>query len=119
MLLLIFNLHLQSDSFSVSEYGSMFKTILTKITRRVFEGVRVRLSNLKALDEMSSMVVVVSFSGAFALHKVDETMKNFQILPPHLKSQGIGLKPGHIWIFQQDDNPKHTGTLKLFSDWMI
>ena len=46
-----------------------------------------------------------------ALHKIDGIMRRenyVDILKQHLKTSVRKLKLGHIWVFQMDNDPKHT-----------
>jgi uncharacterized FlgJ-related protein len=50
--------------------------------------------------------------GIGALHKIDGSKrkeKYVDILKQHLKTSVRKLKLGHKWVFQMDNDPKHTG----------
>lgn len=83
------------------------------------EELKVRLSNLRTLYQLSSTVVAimlwgcVAASGAGTLYKVDGIRKKedcLQILQIHLKSSAKWLKLGHRSVFQQENDPKHIKT---------
>ena len=49
--------------------------------------------------------------GTGALHKIDVIMRKehyVDILKQHLKTSVRKLKLGHKWVFQIDNDPKHT-----------
>ena len=57
--------------------------------------------------------------GTGALHKIDGIMRkesNVDILKQHLKTSVRKLKLGHKWVFQMDNNPKHTS--KVVAKWL-
>ncbi|KAL2099419.1 hypothetical protein ACEWY4_005899 [Coilia grayii] len=57
--------------------------------------------------------------GTGALHKIDGIMKKEQyveILKQHLKASARKLKLGRKWVFQMDNDPKHTS--KLAKKWL-
>ena len=54
-----------------------------------------------------------------ALHKIDGIMRqdNYrEILKQHLKTSGTKLKLGRKWVFQMDNDPKHTS--KVVAKWL-
>ena len=57
--------------------------------------------------------------GTGALHKIDGTMRednDVDILKQHLKTSVRKLKLGHKWVFQMDNDPKHTS--KSVAKWL-
>ena len=57
--------------------------------------------------------------GTGALHKIDGIMRmeNYvDMLKQHLKTSVRKLKPGCKWVFQMDNDPKHTS--KVESKWL-
>ncbi|KAI4889188.1 hypothetical protein NFI96_032654 [Prochilodus magdalenae] len=57
--------------------------------------------------------------GTGALHKIDGIMRKehyVEILKQHLKTSAKKLKLGRKWIFQMDNDPKHTA--KLVTKWL-
>ncbi|KAI4895016.1 hypothetical protein NFI96_005879 [Prochilodus magdalenae] len=57
--------------------------------------------------------------GTGALHKIDGIMRKehyVEILKQHLKTSARKLKLGRKWIFQMDNDPKHTA--KLVTKWL-
>ena len=57
--------------------------------------------------------------GLIALHKIDGTMRKrnyVDILKQHLKTSVRKLKLGCKWVFQMDNDPKHTS--KVVSKWL-
>ena len=57
--------------------------------------------------------------GTGALHKIDGTMKkenDVDILKQHLKTSVRKLKLGCKWVFQMDNDPKHTS--KVVAKWL-
>ena len=57
--------------------------------------------------------------GAGALHKIDGFMREenyVDILKQHLKTSVRKLKPGRKWVFQMDNDPKHTS--KVVAKWL-
>ncbi|KAI4873356.1 hypothetical protein NFI96_015959, partial [Prochilodus magdalenae] len=57
--------------------------------------------------------------GTGALHKIDGIMRKehyVEILKQHLKASARKLKLGRKWIFQMDNDPKHTA--KLVTKWL-
>uniref|UniRef100_A0AAQ4R6W4 Tc1-like transposase DDE domain-containing protein n=1 Tax=Gasterosteus aculeatus aculeatus TaxID=481459 RepID=A0AAQ4R6W4_GASAC len=59
-----------------------------------------------------------SANGTCALQRVNGIMKEdyLQILQDNLKSSARRLGLGRSWVFQQDNNPKHT--LKVVIEWL-
>ena len=59
-----------------------------------------------------------SAGGTGALHKIDGIMKEHfvDILKQHLKTSVRKLKLGHKWVFQMDNDPKHTS--KVVAKWL-
>lgn len=56
----------------------------------------------------------VAAGGPGALHRVDGVMKKddyLKVLQHILKLSARQLRLGHSWVFQQDNNPKHTSKL--------
>ena len=54
-----------------------------------------------------------------ALHKINGIMgeeKYVNILKQHLKTSVRKLKLGHKWVFQMDNDPKHTS--KVVAKWL-
>lgn len=116
----------QTNQMSSGEkfYGQMRQKLsyLSTITRSVFGGLKIRISDLRTLNQPSMLVVALMLWGCVAascmgtLHKVDGIMAKkgyLQILQRHLKSTTRWLKLGHSWIFQKDSDPKHTSKLVL------
>ncbi|CDQ92832.1 unnamed protein product [Oncorhynchus mykiss] len=57
--------------------------------------------------------------GTGALHKIDGIMRQenyVDILKQHLKTSVRKLKLGRKWVFQMDDDPKHTS--KVVAKWL-
>ena len=57
--------------------------------------------------------------GTGALHKIDGIMRmenNVDILKQHLKKSVRKLKLGRKWVFQMDNDPKHTS--KVVTKWL-
>ena len=57
--------------------------------------------------------------GTSALHKIDGIMReenDVDILKQHLKTLVRKLKLGHKWVFQMDNDPKHTS--KVVAKWL-
>ena len=57
--------------------------------------------------------------GAGALHKIDGWMRkenSVDILKQHLKTSVKKLKLGRKWVFQMDNDPKHTS--KVVAKWV-
>ena len=57
--------------------------------------------------------------GTGALHKIDGIMrqeKDVDILKQHLKTSVRKLKLGRKWVFQMDNDPKHTS--KVVAKWL-
>jgi hypothetical protein len=57
--------------------------------------------------------------GTGALHKIDGMMRKenyVDILKQHLKTSVGKLKIGHKWVFQMDNDPKHTS--KVVARWL-
>ena len=57
--------------------------------------------------------------GAGALHKIDAFMRQenvVAILKQHLKTSVRKLKLGRKWVFQMDNDPKHTS--KVVAKWL-
>ena len=57
--------------------------------------------------------------GTGALHKIDGIMREenyVDILKHHLKTSVRKLKLGHKWVFQMDNDPKHTS--KVVAKWL-
>uniref|UniRef100_A0AAZ3NRL4 Tc1-like transposase DDE domain-containing protein n=1 Tax=Oncorhynchus tshawytscha TaxID=74940 RepID=A0AAZ3NRL4_ONCTS len=55
--------------------------------------------------------------GTGALHKIDIMRDNYvDILKQHLKTSVRKLKPGRKWVFQMDNDPKHTS--KVVAKWL-
>ena len=57
--------------------------------------------------------------GTGALHKIDGTMReknDVYILKQHLKTSVRKLKLGRKWVFQMDNDPKHTS--KVVAKWL-
>ena len=57
--------------------------------------------------------------GAGALHKIDVIMRrgnDVAILKQHLKTSVRKVKLGHKWVFQMDNDPKHTS--KVVAKWL-
>ena len=57
--------------------------------------------------------------GTGALHKIDGTMRQenyVDILKQHLKTYVRKLKLGYKWVFQMDNDPKHTS--KVVTKWL-
>ena len=57
--------------------------------------------------------------GSGALHNIDDIMRmeNYvAILKQHLKTSARKLKLGHKWVFQMDNDPKHTS--KVVAKWL-
>ena len=58
--------------------------------------------------------------GTGALHKIDSIMREdnyVDILKQHLKTSVRKLKLGRKWVFQMDNDPKHTS--KVVAKWLI
>ena len=57
--------------------------------------------------------------GTGALHKIDGIMRKenyVDILKQHLKTSARKLKLGRKWLFQMDNDPKHTS--KVVAKWL-
>ena len=57
--------------------------------------------------------------GTGALHKIDVVMRQenyVDILKQHLKTSVRKLKLGRKWVFQMDNDPKHTS--KVVAKWL-
>ena len=57
--------------------------------------------------------------GTGALHKIDGIMRMehfVDILKQHLKTSVRKLQPGRKWVFQMDNDPKHTS--KVVAKWL-
>ena len=57
--------------------------------------------------------------GTDALHKIDGIMRRenyLNILKHYLKTSVRKLKLGHKWVFQMDNDPKHTS--KVVAKWL-
>ena len=57
--------------------------------------------------------------GTGALHKIDGFMRKenyVDILRQHLKTSVRKIKLGHKWVFQMDNDPKHTS--KVVAKWL-
>ena len=57
--------------------------------------------------------------GTGALHKIDGIMREenyVDILQQHLKTSVRKLKLGRKWVFQMDNDPKHTS--KVVAKWL-
>ena len=57
--------------------------------------------------------------GTGVLHKIDDIMmkeKYVDILKRHLKTSVRKLKLGRKWVFQMDNDPKHTS--KVLAKWL-
>ena len=57
--------------------------------------------------------------GTGALHKIDGFMRKdhyVDILKQHLKTSVRKLNLGHKWVFQMDNDPKHTS--KVVAKWL-
>ena len=56
--------------------------------------------------------------GTGALHKIDGIMRKMyvDILKQHLKTSVRKLQLGHKWVFQMDNDPKHTS--KVVAKWL-
>ena len=57
--------------------------------------------------------------GTGALHQLDGNMRNenyVDILKHHLKTSVRKLKLGHKWVYQMDNDPKHTS--KVVAKWL-
>ena len=68
-----------------------------------------------------SIMLCVCFAarGTGALHKIDGVMRmeiNVDILKQHLKTSVRKLKLGRKWVFQMDNDPKHTS--KVVTKWL-
>ena len=58
--------------------------------------------------------VCFAAEGTGALHKIDGIMReNGDILKQHLKTSVRKLKLGRKWVFQMDNDPKHTSKVGL------
>ena len=58
-------------------------------------------------------------NGTGRLQKIDGTMRKedyLEILQDNLKTSAKDLNLGKNWVFQQDNDPKHTS--KVVSDWL-
>jgi hypothetical protein len=58
--------------------------------------------------------------GTGALHKIDGIMRQetyVDILKQHLKTSVRKLKLGRKWVFQMDNDPKHTS--KVVAKWLV
>ena len=58
--------------------------------------------------------------GTGALHKIDGIMRRdnyVDILKHHLKTSVRKLKLGRKWVFQTDNDPKHTS--KVVEKWLM
>ena len=58
--------------------------------------------------------------GTGALHKMDGILRmenDVDILKQHLKTSVRKLKLGHKWVFQMDNDPKHTS--KVVAKWLM
>ena len=63
--------------------------------------------------------VCFAVGGTGALHKIDGIMRkenDVDILKQHLKTSVRKLKLGRKWVFQMDNDPKHTS--KVVAKWL-
>lgn len=84
---------------------------------------KVKLLNLRILNQLSRMVVTASCcgpsftaSGTGTVHNVDQAMKKedyVKIIPLYLHSTARWIKLGHNWVFQQGNYSKHALKLVL------
>ena len=61
----------------------------------------------------------IAAGGTGALHKIDDIMRKdnyVDILKQHLKTSVWKLKLGRKWVFQMDNDPKHTS--KVVAKWL-
>ena len=66
-----------------------------------------------------SIMLCFAAGGTGTLHKIDGIMRKgnyVDILKEHLKMSVRKLKLGRKWIFQMDNDPKHTS--KLLAKWL-
>ena len=63
------------------------------------------------------MGVCFAAGGTGALHKIMRKENDVDILKQHLKTSVRKFKLGHKWVFQMDNDPKHTS--KVVAKWLM
>ena len=97
------------------------KTDQIDVCRKTGEAFKPKTTIQTMIDMGGSIMLWGCFAagGTGALHKIDGVMReeNYgDILKQHLKTSVRKLKVGRKWVFQIDNDPKHTS--KVVAKWL-